>query len=62
MEYEFEVDDAEALEERSENDKKISKKQVIVCYIPKDYSQGYFLYAGLPTDTTCSVPLIIDAL
>lgn len=61
VEYEFEVDDVEALEERSSNKKIISGKQKIICYIPKDYNQTSFLYVGLPTDTECSVPLIIDA-
>ncbi len=59
--YEFEVDDEEALAERSSNKKVISEKQAIICYIPKDYNQTSYLYVGLPTDTECSVPLIIDA-
>lgn len=62
IEYEFEIDDQEALEERASNRKVISGKQSIICYIPKDYNQtSYYLYVGLPTDTECSVPLIIDA-
>lgn len=59
--YEFEVDDEKALEERSSNKKVISGKQRIFCYIPKDYNQTIYLYVGLPTDTECTVPLIIDA-
>lgn len=60
--YDFEISDPVAMEERTMNQRVVSKKQSIYCYIPKDYKkEKYALYAGLPTTVDCNVPLIIDA-
>ena len=62
VDYDFTVDDDVAFNERSSNMKVLSRKQRIVCYIPKDnFENSYRLYVGLPTETECNVPLIIDA-
>lgn len=60
--YNFEINDIEAIEQRSMNQRIISNEQSIVCYIPKETkAKEYLLYVGLPTAINCKVPLIIDA-
>ena len=60
--YKFEVSDEEALNERTSNQRNISKSQFISCYVPIDNkSKVYYLYNGLPTKTESRIPLIIDA-
>lgn len=60
--YDFEISDPVAIEERSVNQRVVSNKQSIYCYIPKDYkTEKYALYVGLPTTVDCNVPLIMDA-
>lgn len=60
--YDFVISDPEAIEERSVNQRVVSKEQSIYCYIPKDYkTEKYSLYVGLPTTVDCNVPLIMDA-
>lgn len=60
--YDFEITDSVAIEERSVNQRIVSKEQSIYCYIPKEYkTEKYSLYVGLPTTVDCNVPLIMDA-
>ena len=60
--YDFTVTDTEAIEERSVNQRAVSKEQSIYYYLPKDYkTEKYSLYVGLPTIVECNIPIIIDA-
>ena len=62
--YEFTIDDKEAIEERSTNQKTISGDQTVYCYLPpKEYkADSIALYSGLPVpNVECNVPIIIDA-
>ena len=60
--HEFEITDNDIISERENQQRKIDKKQKIVCYIPKvKDTNNCFLYSGLPTQVKLKVPLIIDA-
>lgn len=59
--YSFEVNDQAAIEERSSNKRQVSGRQSIFFYIPGHKSEKCFLYAGLPTEVECRIPLIVDA-
>ncbi|WP_022759094.1 sacsin N-terminal ATP-binding-like domain-containing protein [Butyrivibrio fibrisolvens] len=62
--YDFVIDDQEAIDERSTNQKKIDADQTICCYIPpKEFkSDKISLYSGLPvSNIDCLIPLVIDA-
>ena len=59
--HDFSMDD-EALRERENGLRRISKDQRIVCYIPdKGAAKDYPLYCGLPTKHRIRIPLVIDA-
>lgn len=59
--YGFEINDQVANEERFSNKRQVNDGQSIFFYIPRHKSEKYFLYAGLPTEVECKVPLIVDA-
>ncbi len=60
--YDFTVTDTEAIEERTANQRTVSREQSIYCYLPKDYkTEKYSLYVGLPTTVECNIPIIMDA-
>ena len=62
VEMRFKVEDEEAIIERSDNTKEVTKEQKIICYLPKETrSISPRIYVGLPTEVTCNIPMLIDA-
>lgn len=60
--HDFKISDNQAIIERSVNGRDVSAEQTIYCYLPeKGNDKEYSVYAGLPTDITCSIPVIVDA-
>ena len=58
----FEVSDASIVSERENQQRRIDKKQKVVCYIQSGKeANNCYLYAGLPTQVKIRVPMIIDA-
>lgn len=60
--HSFEVTDESIIAERENQQRRIDKKQKIVCYVhPGKEASNCYLYAGLPTQVRIKVPMIIDA-
>ena len=60
--HNFEVSDNSIVFERENQQRRIDKKQKIVCYIQSGKeANNCYLYAGLPTWVKIRVPMIIDA-
>ena len=58
----FEVSDDSIVSERENQQRRIDKKQKVVCYIQSGKeANNCYLYAGLPTQVKIRVPMIIDA-
>ncbi len=58
----FEVSDASIVSERENQQRRIDKKQKVICYIQSGKeANNCYLYAGLPTQVKIRVPMIIDA-
>ena len=58
----FEVSDNSIVSERENQQRRIDKKQKVVCYIQSGKeANNCYLYAGLPTQVKIRVPMIIDA-
>ena len=62
IKYNFSIYDNQALIEKSESGKAISRNQSVVCYLPdSNYNSDYYLYSGLPLSIKTLIPVIIDA-
>lgn len=60
--HRFVVNDENALNERENGIREVSRQQNIVCYVPeRNEFPEYRLYTGLPTKHKIKIPLVIDA-